>query len=122
MGLLDKIKHQATEVASTVAEKTQETAKVGQFQIQLRNLKGDEKDALATLGERLMDVGEIPGELGPAADRVKEIRAKIAEKEAEIAQVRGEEGSSASGQTVESTAEEVVDASAPAQTDGEPAA
>ncbi len=46
MGLLDKVKQQATGIASTVVEKTQETAKTGQLQMQLRNLKGEERDAL----------------------------------------------------------------------------
>jgi len=50
MGFLDKLKQQATDVASTVAEKTQETAKVGQLQVQLRNLRGEERDALNEFG------------------------------------------------------------------------
>ena len=52
MGFLDKIKQQATDVASTVAEKTQETAKVGQLQMQLRSLKGEEKEAFADFGRQ----------------------------------------------------------------------
>ena len=52
MGFLDKLKQQATDVASTVAEKTQETAKVGQLQMQLRSLKGEEKDALTEFGRQ----------------------------------------------------------------------
>ena len=39
MGFLDKIKQQATDVAATVVEKTQETAKTGQLQMQLRSLR-----------------------------------------------------------------------------------
>ena len=58
MGFLDKIKQQATDVASTVVEKTQETAKTGQLQIQLRSLKNDERDALAE-GEILADADDV---------------------------------------------------------------
>jgi peptidoglycan hydrolase CwlO-like protein len=118
MGFLDKIKQQATDVASTVVEKTQETAKTGQMQMQLRSLKNEEKDALADLGAAMMALGETPASLSDQADRVRQIRLRIAEKETEIAEVReadAEEAASAPppttpADTVESDAEEVVEA------------
>ena len=115
MGFLDKIKQQATDVATTVVEKTQETAKTGQMQMQLRSLKNEEKDALADLGAAMMALGETPASLSDQADRVRQVRLRIAEKESEIAEVREAEGDTESAppstpaDTVESDAEEVVE-------------
>jgi hypothetical protein len=112
MGFLDKIKQQATDVASTVVEKTQETAKTGQLQMQLRSLKSEEKDALADLGVALMALGDVPTGLSDQAAAVREVRERIAAKEAEIAEVRESDDTPAAsaGETVESDAEEVVEA------------
>jgi hypothetical protein len=113
MGFLDKIKQQATDVASTVVEKTQETAKTGQLQMQLRGLKNEEKDALADLGAAMMALGDTPSSLSDQADRVRQIRLRIATKETEIAEVRESEAAepaAAAADTVESDAEEVVEA------------
>jgi hypothetical protein len=115
MGFLDKIKQQATDVATTVVEKTQETAKTGQLQMQLRSLKNEEKDALADLGAAMMALGDTPASLSDQADRVRQVRLRIAEKESEIAEGREAEGESTSpppatpADTVESDAEEVVE-------------
>ena len=111
MGFLDKIKQQATDVASTVVEKTQETAKTGQLQMQLRSLKNEEKEALADLGVALMALGDIPAALTEQGAAVRDARERIAAKEAEIADVReGDDTPAATGETVESDAEEVVEA------------
>ena|SRR5436309_2068319 len=120
MGFLDKIKQQATDVASTVVEKTQETAKTGQLQIQLRGLKNDERESLAELGAAMMALGEVPASLSDQAAKVRELRDRIAAKEQEIADVReGEEAAptAAASETVESDAEEVAEAPASASTD-----
>jgi len=122
MGFLDKLKQQATDVASTVAEKTQETAKVGQLQVQLRNLRGEERDALNEFGREaynLQEAGalaERSGELAGAAAKIADIRAQIADKEQEIAAVRSDsggagdgDGGTPAGETVESSAEEVAE-------------
>lgn len=124
MGFLDKIKQQATDVASTVVEKTQETAKTGQLQMQLRSLKSEEKEALADLGVALMALGDIPSALSEQAAAVRSVRERIAAKEAEIADVReGDEVPSATtGETVESEAEEVVEAPQASSTDDSPPA
>ena len=125
MGFLDKIKQQATDVASTVVEKTQETAKTGQMQIQLRGLKNDEREALADLGAAMLALGDVPPSLSEQATRVRDLREKIAAKEQEIADVReGEEEAAAAAstetaasETVESDAEEVAEAPASAAAD-----
>jgi cell division protein FtsB len=109
MGFLDKIKQQATDVASQVAEKTQETAKVGQLHMQLRSLKGEEKDALADFGRQAYGLhregalSERSGELASGAARIADLQSQIAAKEQEIADVKGADGSD----TVEGSAEEV---------------
>ena len=125
MGFLDKIKQQATDVASTVVEKTQETAKTGQLQIQLRGLKSDEREALADLGAAMLALGDVPPSLSEQATRVRDLRERIAAKEQEIADVReGEEEAAAAAstetaasETVESDAEEVAEAPASAAAD-----
>ena len=114
MGFLDKIKQQATDVASTVAEKTQETAKVGQLQMQLRSLKGEEKEAHADFGRQAYGLhrdgalAERSGELASGAARIADLQSQIAAKEQEIADTKGDEDSA----TVEGSAEEVAEPAA----------
>jgi hypothetical protein len=120
MGFLDKLKQEATAVAGTVAEKTQEVAKTGQLQVQLRNLNGEERDALTEFGREAFNLyqanalAERSGELAGAAAKISDLREQIAAKEAEIAAVKsdGDGGAAASSDTVESTASEVADAPA----------
>ena len=117
MGFLDKLTQQASEVASNVAVKTQEVAKTGQLQLQLRNLHGEERDALVEFGREAFNLhqanalAERSGELAGAAARVTDIRAQIAEKEQEIAAVKSDDlaGEAAPSDTVESSAEEVAE-------------
>jgi hypothetical protein len=124
MGFLDKIKQQATDVASQVAEKTQETAKVGQLQMQLRSLKGEEKDAFADFGRQAYGLhregalSERSGELASGAARIADLQSQVAAKEQEIADVKGAEASD----TVEGSAEEVRDAAPSEPAAPEPAA
>jgi cell division protein FtsB len=122
MGFLDKLTQQATDVASTVAEKTKETAKLGQLQVQLRNLRGEERDALAEFGREahnLYEAGglsERSGELAGAAAKIKDLRAQVAAKEDEIAAMKtadGAAGDGASSDTVEGSAEEVAEQQPP---------
>jgi len=125
MGFLDKLTQQASEVASTVAEKTQEVAKVGQLQVQLRNLHGEERDALVEFGREAFNLhqahalAERSGELAGPAARIDDIRSQIAAKEQEIAALKSagstDDGAPASD-TVESSAEEVADAAPAAET------
>jgi chromosome segregation ATPase len=119
MGFLDKIVQQATDVATTVVEKTTDTAKTGQLQMQLRSLKGEEKEALADLGAAMIALGETPTSLADHTTKVHELRQRISEKEQEIADVRAEGAAAdASSETVESEAEEVADTPPPAPADG----
>jgi hypothetical protein len=131
MGFLDKLTQQASEVASSVAEKTQEVAKVGQLQVQLRNLNGEERDALVEFGREAFNLhqanalAERSGELAGAAAKITDIRAQIAAKEQEIAAVKsdGSAGDTPSSDTVEASAEEVADTpAAGAPPNGGPAA
>ena len=132
MGFLDKLKQQTTDVASTVAEKTQEAAKVAQLHVQLHNLRGDERDALNEFGREAYNLHEAhalaerSGELAGAAAKIADIRAQIADKEQEIAAVRSDSGGDAetpAGETVESSAEEVAEpAPATPSADGGPEA
>src|SRR6476619_2700798 len=114
MGFLDKIKQQATDVASTVAEKTQETAKAGQMHVQLRSLKGEEKEAFADFGRQAYGLhrdgalAERSGELASGAARIADLQSQIAAKEQELADVKGDDGSD----TVEGSAEEVSEPAA----------
>ncbi|HEX5556180.1 MAG TPA: hypothetical protein VFX13_01030 [Gaiellales bacterium] len=121
MGFLDKLTQQASGVASTVAEKTQEVAKVGQLQVQLRNLNGEERDALVEFGREAFNLhqanalAERSGELAGPAAKIVDIRAQIAAKEQEIAAVKSDGSASdaaPASDTVESSAEEVADAPA----------
>ena len=122
MGFLDKLTQQATEVASSVAVKTQEVAKTGQLQVQLRNLNGEERDALVEFGREAYNLhqanalAERSGELAGAAAKITDIRAQIAAKEQEIAAVKsdGLADDAPASDTVESSAEEVADTTPPA--------
>ncbi len=127
MGFLDKLKQDTTAAVSTVAEKTQEIAKSGQLQIQLRNLRGDERDALVEFGREAYTLleanalAERSGELAGAAAKLADIRDQILEKEHEIAAARSRDldgddddggGDTPAPETVEGSAEEVPDPSA----------
>jgi hypothetical protein len=113
MSFLDKIKQQATDAATTVVDKTEEIAKTGQIQIQLRNLKSEEKDALVALGReahRLHQEGRLAetsaaDTLDSLVASVNDVRSRIAAKEHELASKTGDEPD---GDTVESEAEEVA--------------
>ncbi len=125
MGFLDKLTQQASGVASTVAEKTQEVARTGQLQVQLRNLNGEERDALVEFGREAFNLhqagalAERSGELAGPAAKIVDIRAQIAAKEGEIAAVKSDGSSddgAAASDTVESSAEEVADPAPAAET------
>jgi hypothetical protein len=122
MGFLDKLKQEASGVASTVAEKTQEVAKSGQLQVQLRNLHGEERDAVSEFGREAYNLyeanalAERSGELAGAAAKIADLRTQIAAKEHEIAAVKHDAGGDATpSDTVESSAEEVSEPAAAAE-------
>jgi cell division protein FtsB len=115
MEFLDKLKVQAMDVATTVAERTQETAKTGQLQMQLRTLKGEEKDALTEFGRSAYTLysqnglAERSGELAGAAAKLAELRRQVDEKVAEIAELKGDtdEDADSDDAPVETVAEEL---------------
>ena len=115
MSFFDKLKQQAADVASSVADKTQETAKIGQLQVQLRSLKSEERDAVNEFGRAAYALheqnalAERSGELAGAAAKIADVRRQIAEKETEIASTKGEAASDGASDDVESSAEEVPD-------------
>ena len=115
MGFLDKIKQQATDVASTVVETTKETATSGKLQMHLRTLRSEEKEAFEALGRevhRLHGEGRLEDETGqtlaPQIAAVGDVQGRITAKEAELAEVKDEEPP-ADGATVEGEAEEIVE-------------
>ena len=130
MEFLDKLTQQASEVVSSVAVKTQEVAKTDQLHVQLRNLHGEERDALVEFGREAFSLhqanalAERSGELAGAAAKIADIRAQIAAKEQEIAAVKsdGSAGDASSSDTVESSAEEVADTPTAGPPNGGPAA
>src|SRR3954454_25179839 len=97
MGFLDKIKQQATDGASTVVEKTQETAKTGQLQMQLRNLRSEEKEAFEALGGAAFTLhqegrlGEEAAGLDAAVATMKYVQSRIVDKEAQTSALKDEE-------------------------------
>ena len=113
MGFLDKLKQQTTDLASTVAEKTQETAKLTQLYAAQKSLRNEEREALAEFGRLAHGLhqqgalAERAGELAGPAAKVSDVQQRLADKEAEIAEVKGSGGGDA-GETVESVAEEEV--------------
>jgi hypothetical protein len=122
MGFLDKLKQDASSVAASVAEKTQEVAKSGQLQVQLRNLNGEERDAIGEFGREAYNLyeanalAERSGELAGAATKIADLRTQIAAKEHEIAAVKNAGGADATASdTVESSAEEVSEPAAAAE-------
>ena len=116
MDFFEKLKSQAMDAATTVAEKTQETARIGQLQMQLRTLKAEEKDALTELGRNAYALqienvlSERSGELAGPAAKVTDLRRQVEEKVAEITQLKGDadiDDDEDDDEPVESVAEEL---------------
>ncbi len=94
MGLFDQVKKAATTVGSEAGK----AGRVAQAQVKLKSLQGDVGDAEKELGQAafsLLDSGQLQA---PALDaqmaKVREAKAAVAAKEAEIAAIKaeGEEG------------------------------
>jgi len=99
MGFLDDLKKAATNVASDAGK----AGKVAQAQIKLRALQSDVNDAHKELGIIAYDLaarGAIAHpELDPGVAKVREAQALVAEKEAEIAEIRAQMGETAPAQS-----------------------
>ena len=86
MGLFDKVK----EKASDALEQGKEAAQTQQLKLQLRKLEGEVEEASAALGAAAFDLIETGalatgGALDGLAARVREARAVVEAKKAEIA-------------------------------------
>jgi len=91
MGLFDKVKEKATDAL----EQGKEAAQAQQLKLQLRKLEGEVETASAALGSAAFDLLEAgtlaaSGELSSLATRVREARAAVEAKKAEVASA-GEE-------------------------------
>jgi hypothetical protein len=85
MGLFDKVK----EKASDALEQGKEAAQVQQLKLQLRKLEGEVESASAALGAQAFDLLEAgtlatAGGLDELAAKVREARAAVEAKKAEI--------------------------------------
>ena len=85
MGLFDKVKEKATDAL----EQGKEAAQAQQLKLQLRKLEGEVESASAALGAQAFDLLEAGtlaagGERGELATRVREARAAVEAKKAEI--------------------------------------
>ena len=102
MGLFDDFKKAAGSVASDAGK----AGKIAQAQMKLKSLQGDVGTAHKELGAVAYDLiarGAIShAELEPPVAKVREAQALVAEKEAEIAQLRAQGGQTADDAPVES--------------------
>ena len=85
MGLFDKVKEKATDAL----EQGKEAAHIQQLKLQLRKLEGEVESASAELGAAAFDLLEAgtlsaSSDLGALATRVREARAAVEAKKAEI--------------------------------------
>jgi len=90
MGFFDKVKEKAGDIASDTAR----AGKVAQAQMKIKSIQGDIEKAKVEIGAAALELIE-KGELSnPAFDaglaKVKEARASIAAKEAEIAELKAQ--------------------------------
>jgi hypothetical protein len=92
MGFLDNVKKAATNVASDAGK----ASKVAQAQLKLKSLQGDVAGAQKELGAIAYDLvarGAISHvEMEAPVAKVREAQALVAEKEAEIAELRAQTG------------------------------
>jgi hypothetical protein len=94
MGLFDKVK----EKASDALEQGKEAAQTQQLKLQLRKLEGELESAHAAFGAAAFDLYEAGSlssgsDLGALAVRVREARAAVEAKKAEIASAGEDESS-----------------------------
>ena len=97
MGLFDKVK----EKASDALEQGKEAAQTQQLKLQLRKLEGEVEAASAAFGAAAFDLFEAgslsaSSDLGALASRVREARAAVEAKKAEITSAGDDDDDSAS--------------------------
>jgi hypothetical protein len=86
MGFLDKVKERASEAL----EQGKDVAQAQQTKLQLRKLEGEEEQALAAFGNAAYSLWEagslsMSSDLGDAAQRIRDVRARVEAKRTEIA-------------------------------------
>ena len=96
MGLFDKVKEKATDAL----EQGKEAAQTQQLKLQLRKLEGEVETASAEFGAAAFDLFEAGtlssgSDLGAFATRVREARAAVEAKKAEIASAGTDDGAEA---------------------------
>ena len=116
MGIFDEFKKAAVTVAdevkgaaTTVGTEAGKAGRVGQAQMKLRSLQGDQAKAEKELGQATYDLIEAGSVQAPALDgamaKTREARAAVAAKEAEIEAIKAEAAKSDSASpAAESTA------------------
>ena len=87
MGFFDKVK----EKAAGAIEQGRDVAQTQQLKVQLKRLQGEEDEALSAFGNAAFSMWEsgtlsMSSDLGDAATRIREVRAQIEAKKAEIAE------------------------------------
>ena len=111
MGFLDNVKKAATNVASDAGK----ASKVAQAQLKLKSLQGDVAGAQKELGAIAYDLvarGAISHvEMEAPVAKVREAQALVAEKEAEIAELRAQTGA---GMPAEMGGDAPIESSGPA--------
>jgi hypothetical protein len=123
MGLFDDLKKASTKVAgemktaaTTIGQEAGKQGRVAQAQLKLRSLQGEVGEAEKALGGKVYDLaerGEIAHpELSAEMDTVREARAAVTAKEAEIEAIKAEEAASgATPAAAEAPAYDAADAS-----------
>jgi hypothetical protein len=92
MGFLDKVKEKAQEAI----EQGKDVAQTQQLKLQLKKLESEEEEALAAFGNAAFTLWEagslsMSSDLGAAAQRIRDARAAIAAKKAEISAAGGKD-------------------------------
>jgi hypothetical protein len=110
MGLFDKVKEQA----SSALETGKGAAQAQQLKLQLRKLEGEVETASAALGAAAFDLWEagtlsMSSELGNLAAHVRDTRAAVEAKKAEVSSSDDEAAAEA-----EATSDAVADSAPPA--------
>jgi hypothetical protein len=92
MGFFDKVKEKAAEAI----EQGKDVAQTQQLKVQLKRLQAEEEEALSAFGNAAFTMWEsgslsMSSDLGEAAARIRDVRAQIEAKKAEIAEAGGKD-------------------------------
>jgi|GEM_PF-3545737 len=132
MGIFDDVKKAAATVAGEVKEagkavgaEAGKAGRVAQAQVKLRSLQGEQGDAEKELGQAAYDLAESGQLATPALEeavaKVREARAAVAVKEAEIEAIKAEERSGGTSASSDSEAGHQSPPPVAPQSDADPA-